>query len=725
MTMERKRKNPPRGVARVEQVAKRRTTTPPERSSTPASVAPPAPEPAPEPVVEEAPLPRSVQAGQPLPTVEKPQPDDLPSKEYQSIQESGVLVESLTRSRQKWINEGIFEKYWTKPVKRKGVIKEEPNNPPKDSMLKIGNVIITIEPHVIEATMYGVKDPKPPASNANPNFRPVMQYGPPNGVMPPPPKPATPAPATPSTPSAVPASQSPAAPTPTQPATQQPPVPRGPSQPPTPSQLQAPSQASEPPRLPPSTLTPSKATVASPRGLESVLAAPVPPPGCPRWQNRQSLASPVNVSAQPGGQKPLHAPSPSSQTTVGVQKPPTPTPKPAAPAASPDPIIITLAERASEQPYLRDVMKRVAVGEATPEELRHFQKVIEQITAEHKKKGGQKGPSADRLLVDKRTVKYFADEVRAILDIVLTSNPNQKASDLRPPPGSDPLVILLVKRALEDHTTRNMVRRVAEDKTKFSDATDLKAILDKLKDLVPKDAPKPQVPPPQQNQPSPAGDALTNGTPVRKSSVASSTPATPASQQALRSKGPPPVLKADISAIVLEFSNGTGDRYLFPKYSILEYHPERSQLLASFLIVRKGSKCEYGGDPALDYYQPITIRITSPSGKYLENLARIVAPQDEVRRYMDDIMDNMTRAEYILLAMRLPRHEKDAQTDERSETPKWDGAHPQHQQQLPPQAQPPGVLWATKNPSKLVPQPPTGKVLGEEEQYQNFIATIS
>jgi hypothetical protein len=81
--MERKRKLPARAAARVEQVAKRRHSTPRERSETPA---PPQPveEPPPPPP---PPLPKSVQAGKPLPTVDEPQLDDLSSKEYQSITE--------------------------------------------------------------------------------------------------------------------------------------------------------------------------------------------------------------------------------------------------------------------------------------------------------------------------------------------------------------------------------------------------------------------------------------------------------------------------------------------------------------------------------------------------------------------------------------------------------------------------------------------------------------
>lgn len=99
--MERKRKLPPRAAARIEQSAKKRAVTPSESSPTPSSTSVPAPSstatqktPAPpEPTVpEEPPLPKSIQAGNPLPTVENPQPDDLSNKDYQSIQERYVEI---------------------------------------------------------------------------------------------------------------------------------------------------------------------------------------------------------------------------------------------------------------------------------------------------------------------------------------------------------------------------------------------------------------------------------------------------------------------------------------------------------------------------------------------------------------------------------------------------------------------------------------------------------
>jgi hypothetical protein len=82
MERDRKRKLPAR-AARVEQVSKKRTSTPPEpRIQTP---------PPPAPVVEEA-LPKTITNGQPLPTVDQPQPDDLPVKEFQTISERCVPI---------------------------------------------------------------------------------------------------------------------------------------------------------------------------------------------------------------------------------------------------------------------------------------------------------------------------------------------------------------------------------------------------------------------------------------------------------------------------------------------------------------------------------------------------------------------------------------------------------------------------------------------------------
>ncbi|KAK2590832.1 hypothetical protein QQS21_011469 [Conoideocrella luteorostrata] len=872
--MERKRRLPPRAAARQEQAAKRRNVTPRGRSSTPAVVEPPPrePTPPPPPPTPPPPLPKSIEVGKPLPTVEEPQAADLSSKEYQSLTESGVLSESLSRSRHRWISEGLFEKFWAKPHKRKGVLQEDPNNPPKDSMMKVGVVTITIEPHIVEATMYAVKTskllphqqqkfhhlsrPQPPKQasdqvqptqptqspaqgqirqqqqqastqsqvgtqsqpqvqpttqpqQATPALaRPVLQYGPPNGAMPPPSTQSTTnATSTPMPPTTAGASTTvgatrspsvassgtatttvPAVPHPANAPSTSSPVPTNAT--PTLSFASAPATAG--PAVKPADSrdsAPAPVPAINPQPSPMPTATPQPPGQLQQIQSRQKASSgvspkpvqqaqaPASTGQPPPGSTGVSAPPRASPTHAPVQPPtapqhiarpssnpsmrqaaapaPAPAPalagpsgQPAAPrpvnaqnqSASPapskpataaksaanDPVIALLAQKASKDPDLRDLMKRVAVGEAKDGELAKFQKIIDQLNAEYRQKGGQQGPSADRLLVGGRTVKYFADEVRTILDIVLASNPNQKSSELRPPPRSDPLVVLLVKTALEDQRTRDMIRRIAEGKPGFTDATDLKQILDrlhrdaKITPTVPSPGPS-QVRAPATNGPSPSIPAKAHAPHATQQS----------NPPVLKSKGPPSANRPDISAVVFDF--GSGDRYLFPQYSILEFLPSRSgqQVVASFLIIRKGSVSEYGGDPKLDYYQPVTIRLQTTVGRHLENLARVVAPQDDVRWYMDDVMDNMTRAEYVLLAMRLPRADFDpeesvpAVEDSKASSPS-PKSEPETDQTSTPK---PGVLWST-GPSTKTPDPSLSVKLQDPEQeaqskYERLIRSVA
>ncbi|ATY61368.1 hypothetical protein A9K55_007377 [Cordyceps militaris] len=705
--MERKRKLPARAAARAEQLAKRRNPSARHRTKTPT----PPPRPPPEPIVEEPPptpppppLPTSVEHGKPLPTIEVAQSHNLSPEDYQSISESGVLAESLARSRQRWISEGLFEKYWTKPHKKKGLLIEDPKNPPKDSMTKIGNVTITIEPHIVEATMYAVKGPKqkpapqvlqkPPQQQA---ARPIIQYGPANGAMPPPAQPK-------SVPSPVNKPVLTHAPSP------HPPTPQSGTQPTGQQAAASPAPKSSTPS------TGGAQRFPTPQGVASnpTTGAPsVPPHNSAPPATSQPRAT---QTASPGPAQQVAPPQPSA--TPGAS----PAPAAAKPATA-DPVIALLAQKASTDSELRDLMKRVAVGQAKPGELAHFQKIIDQLNAEYKSKGGQQGPSADRLLVDGRTVKYFADEVRTILDIVLASNPNQKSSELRPPPGSDALVVLLVKTALEDVRTRDMIRRIAEGRPGNTDATDLKDILDRLNRDA-KTVPQGLQAPPQGRQLTPNGVA-NNGTRLQQPHLNNSMNP----PQPMRAKAPTTPSRPDISAVVFDF--GAGDRFLFPKFSILEFLPTTSgqQVVASFLIVRKGSTSEYGGDPQLDYYQPVTIRLQTSTGRYLENLARVVAPQDEVRRYMDDVMDNMTRAEYVLLAMQLPRHGHNLDTG--LETTEGRNHSPiSNTDQDKAEIIKPGVLWtvsAGSNRSSMTPSRQIPRIDAEEEsqqKYQRLIRSI-
>jgi hypothetical protein len=411
-------------------------------------------------------------------------------------------------------------------------------------------------------------------------------------------------------------------------------------------------------------------------------------------------------------------------------------------------------------------MKRVAQGDAAKHELEKFQAIIDAITAESKRKGTPVGPAADRLLVDGRTVRFFADEVSAILDIVLRSNPRQTSASLRPPPNSDLLVVMLVKTALDDAKTRDIVRRIAANKPLYTDATELKATLDKLKTKLVKDAAQSQAANSARhngvaNGHTPAGSSSTPASPA----VAHATTPTAPVQQALRSKGPAPV-KPDISAVVIEWTGGNGDRYLFPKFSVLESVRVTSgqHVVASFLIVLKGSGPEHpagsgtGDVGVTEYYEPLTIRMHTPVGRHLENLFRVVAPEEEVRRYMDDVMERATRAEYIYLAYRLPRQMNTSGNNggelENGGTPEASGTATQAEGKDKDKetkgsaksgsgeskvlAGPPQVLWTTSTGSGRLPKPEirelpprarlfAAKVAGEaaeESEYQNFISRV-
>ena len=118
--------------------------------------------------------------------------------------------------------------------------------------------------------------------------------------------------------------------------------------------------------------------------------------------------------------------------------------------------------------------------------------------------------------------------------------------------------------------------------------------------------------------------------------------------------------RQEVRGIVFEFVGGNGDRYLFPKYSILEYLPGNTQALASFLMTRTGAASNSGSyEVNTSYYQPVTIRLRIGSHlhspKIFDFLPKGVAPPEEVRKHMNDIMDTMKPAELVHLVTQLPR----------------------------------------------------------------------
>jgi hypothetical protein len=472
-------------------------------------------------------------------------------------------------------------------------------------MTKLGNCTITIEPHVFDAVMFAVKDTtsRPPQLPPQPLYRPIIQYGPPQSMMPQP----SPTAAT----SQVqflqvqPGTQTGSKPQDTLTKTSNPPNLTGkapaPNGSPIPHQIA--HQGGSTPQSQPATQV---ATQPTTQPTAQLVSQPI----------KQPSTQPVN---QPLAQNPTQHPAQAQPSSAP--------PSSAPPAKSTDPVIQMLAERAATDQELKALMRIVADGKASTDELKKFQAHIDELT---------------KLLHTRQASKQAPPPSHPQPPAAVPA-----ANNTRPPPPPLPL---------------------------------------------------PAAPAcPAQQPPASNGrtDTLVQPQP-----------------QALRSKGPLPTPKPDISAVVFEFVGGSGDRFLFPKYSILEYLPG-GQVIASFLIVRKGSSAESKGyDPTLDYYQPVTIRLYTHQGKPLESLAKVVAHPDEVRKYMDDVMTSCMRAEYVLLAMRLPRETEQPVVEEEEAT-----AHDTRDDNQ--------VLWTASANGTATKQKAVKKPLTEGEQYQSFIASVS
>jgi hypothetical protein len=301
-----------------------------------------------------------------------------------------------------------------------------------------------------------------------------------------------------------------------------------------------------------------------------------------------------------------------------------------------------------------------------------------------------------------------------------------------PAKSSDPVIQMLAERAATDQELKALMRIVADGAASSAELLKFQGHIDELTKLLKARQQAAPPPPPQSsNHPIP-GPPLATGRPLppaqpqvqtiphnrpMQPSPVQHSPYQPPQPQALRSKGPLPQHKPDITDICFEFVGGSGDRFLFPKYSILEFGPGGS-IIASFLIVRKGSSADAKSyDPALDYYQPVTIRLYAHQGRQLENLQKVVAPREEVCKYMDDIMDNMTRAEYVLLAMQLPREEErrqDAEGDSHMQN-----GHPTGNN---------GVLWTTPATNANGPalmSKPVKRQHPEDEYRRDFVNSIA
>lgn len=131
----------------------------------------------------------------------------------------------------------------------------------------------------------------------------------------------------------------------------------------------------------------------------------------------------------------------------------------------------------------------------------------------------------------------------------------------------------------------------------------------------------------------------------------------------------------------------SGDRYLLPRDSIVEFPPPKitapgsvaaknamDSVLVSFLVIRSGATARALGpddQPLLDkdkeYYQPLTMEIRT-TAKALEVIGRAVKPKDEVVAYMEDVFDSKERVPVSYLHYRLPRADAFAEANDGAAT---------------------------------------------------------
>lgn len=329
----------------------------------------------------------------------------------------------------------------------------------------------------------------------------------------------------------------------------------------------------------------------------SQASQPLPPS-----QSSQNTPAPT-VSQNGNAAQRDQAPTPQAQSQ-GNSKPQA-QPQTQREAVKQDPVIHMLAQRAATDQELKQVMTIVATGKASPQQLEFFQRHIDELT-----KIARKNEEAER----KR------NELKA-------APPATAARPVQPPAAP----IRLSQTTNGHHQTASAATSRPSTPSQNQPSTQQQPPLQ----------PQPQPRPPHPNQ---------------------------YTYQHSAPKPPKPV--PAFSNVVLEFKDQANVRYLFPRYSILEYLPGFKSCICSFLVVRKfptrppdeSSAPASGTKKAKkevveekEVYQPVTVKFSAADTQTLAILAKVVAPQEEVRQYMEDVMARAERAKEGVLAWRLPR----------------------------------------------------------------------
>jgi hypothetical protein len=269
----------------------------------------------------------------------------------------------------------------------------------------------------------------------------------------------------------------------------------------------------------------------------------------------------------------------------------------------PDPVITKLAARASSDPELKALMREVATGLASQDQLKIFQKHIDELQKQIQEE--KAAEDAREAALEKQ--RQLAATVQPKEEVIQYDGPTSRTGTPTP---------IQQQQAQAQYHAQQQAQAHRQNHPAYQPY-----------------APQQQTyaPPPPQEYP-----------------------------------------------VILQFTTpgATEDRFLFPRYSILE-RLSPHHWLASFIITRRGSQAidasnGIGGalDPMKEYWQPVTMMLEVKVG--LEELPghvrRWVKPADEVRKHMEETMARCEQAPMGFLALRLPIKGSAAAADSEKES---------------------------------------------------------
>lgn len=301
---------------------------------------------------------------------------------------------------------------------------------------------------------------------------------------------------------------------------------------------------------------------------------------------------------------------------------------PTRPEHRPDPVIQLLASKAATDPDLKALMRVVASGKASPEELKEFQGHIDELT-----------PAANAIKAK------LVEEDRLAARRWFEQNAGVKQES-----------------QIQPQRQQQQAQKVPQQQLlqQQPQQAPMAALKPPMSQQVPHNLPNPQQQqsttyPQQHNGYHQSAHNYYHVPPPPPQSECHQPPPAPVKSRAMYA---PPAAQRIVSYsnVVFEFvQSNHGDRFLFPKNGILEYRDNGCTVLVSFLILRTGED----DDAKTEQYEPITVYFKAQNPKLLEHLQKVVNPMDQVRAYMTDIFKTKKRASRVTPVYRLKRVTRD------------------------------------------------------------------